>query len=350
MKQQLTVTNTIKAIQVKNLILGLSVLILINYTSNAQKINISPIKAALEPVPTKALFKMDGYYLWDPSLIKVGEKYHLFCSRWPAATDMEGWKQSQVIRAESDSLFGPYAFAEVVLQPEHHPWATQGVSNPKIIKLKEKYLLYHLGIPRWKTGFALAENITGPWEILDNPSINANNPALTVEENGTIYVLGKHKPKPHKDGMWDAYMHGFRASNYQAEFIPLNDNVGDSLNLLPNNYELEDPTLWIAQGLYNVICNDWEGKASGINKAILHYVSKDGIEYQLVSSDPIWSHIDGIPFESGETIGLNRLERPQVFLNENNQVIALLVAALPKSGPSFIVIRPVDKYMPVSIN
>lgn len=333
----------------KNAILYFLLLFFIHCASNAQKINVSPINAALKAVPTSATFKMDGYYLWDPSVIKVGEKYHLFCSRWPAETNMEGWKKSQVIRAESDSLFGPYKFLEVVLQPENHPWATQGIHNPKIIQLKEKYLLYHLGIPAWKTGFALADNITGPWEVWDYAPIHANNPAIAVEENGSLYVVGKHKPKPHKDGKWDAYMHGFRALNYQAEFIPLNDNVGDSLNLLPNNYELEDPTVWIAGGLYNVICIDWEAKASGINKSMLHYVSKDGIEYQLLSSNPIWSSLEGIPFENGEITGLSRLERPQVFLNDNNEVTALLAAALPKSGPSFIVLRPVDEYSPISV-
>lgn len=40
-----------------------------------------PLKDALRPVPETAIFKMEGYYLWDPSLIKVGATYHLFCSQ-----------------------------------------------------------------------------------------------------------------------------------------------------------------------------------------------------------------------------------------------------------------------------
>jgi hypothetical protein len=58
---------------------------------------------------------MEGYYLWDPSVIKVGDTYHLFCSRWPKDTEMKGWMKSHVIRAASKSLFGPYQFQEVVL-------------------------------------------------------------------------------------------------------------------------------------------------------------------------------------------------------------------------------------------
>src|SRR6478672_8809468 len=64
-------------------------------------------KEALKPVPKDAVFKMEGYYLWDPSVIKVRGTYHLFTSRWPVAGGTEGWKKSQVIRATSKSLFGP---------------------------------------------------------------------------------------------------------------------------------------------------------------------------------------------------------------------------------------------------
>ncbi|HKJ77982.1 MAG TPA: glycoside hydrolase family protein [Prolixibacteraceae bacterium] len=315
--------------------------------STAQKTDIPSLKNNLQLVPQSALFEMEGYYLWDPSVIKVGDQYHLFCSRWPEETDMSGWKKSQVIRAVSKSLFGPYTFAEVVLQPENHSWATQGVHNPKIIKLNDKYLLYHLGIPVWKTGFALADEITGPWEVLDYPPISTNNPSVTVEEDGSLYAVGKHKPEPHRDGKWDAYMHAFRANNCMDDFKPVTDNVGDTLNLLPNNFELEDPSVWKHKGLYNVVCNDWEGKATGISKSMIQYVSNDGIDYKLVSTEPIWSHQEGVPLKNGGTIRLSRLERPQVFLNENNEVIAMLAAALPESGnPSFIVIRPVDRYAP----
>lgn len=33
----------------------------------------SPLRSALRPVPESAIFKMDGWYLWDPSVIKVGD-------------------------------------------------------------------------------------------------------------------------------------------------------------------------------------------------------------------------------------------------------------------------------------
>ena len=67
---------------------------------NAQKINVSSINSALKPVPKTAAFTLEGYYLWDPSVLKVGEQSHLCCSRWPEETNMDGWKNSEDIRAE----------------------------------------------------------------------------------------------------------------------------------------------------------------------------------------------------------------------------------------------------------
>ena len=59
--------------------------------------NSNDLRDALLPVPKEAIFRMDGYYLWDPSVIKVGKTYHLFASRWPESTGMQGWKKSHNI-------------------------------------------------------------------------------------------------------------------------------------------------------------------------------------------------------------------------------------------------------------
>jgi hypothetical protein len=41
------------------------------------------LKDALKPAVKKGGFKMEGYILWCPSVIKVGNTYHMFASRWP---------------------------------------------------------------------------------------------------------------------------------------------------------------------------------------------------------------------------------------------------------------------------
>jgi hypothetical protein len=42
------------------------------------------LKDCLLPAPKNGGFAMDGYILWCSSVIKVGDTYHMFASRWPA--------------------------------------------------------------------------------------------------------------------------------------------------------------------------------------------------------------------------------------------------------------------------
>lgn len=303
----------------------------------------NPLRDALRPVPKDAVFKMDGFYLWDPSVIKVGDGYHLFASRWPEAGGMQGWFSSQVIRATSKSLYGPYTFAEVVLDPSKHPWATRGVHNPKIMRSGSRFLLYHLGIPVWKTGFAFADSIAGPWQPVDKPVIPVNNPAVLIKPDGSVYAVGKFKVKGAKEGELNCYMQAFTADSIMGPYTV----AGDAGNRLPHDFELEDPTIWWSNGRYNVICTDWKAKVTGIQKAVVYYTSRDGIHYTLFSNVPVWSQNDPIPVEGGEALHVSKVERPQVYVDENGAVEALLAAVHPpKTGPTYIVIRPAGKFTP----
>lgn len=299
---------------------------------------------ALRPVPPEAIFRMEGYYLWDPSVIKVGDTYHLFASRWPKSWGAEGWKKCHVIRAISKNLFGPYEFAQVVMTPEEHPWAHEGVHNPKIMRTGNRYVLYHIGIPGYTTGMMTADKIEGPWTPFPKPVIPTNNPALMQREDGSFYAVGKFKVKPPKDGSVDDYMDAYASSKLEGPY----EKLGDSGSRLPHNFELEDPTLWWANGQYNVVCLDWEGKATGVFKAFTYYTSTDGIRYRLHSEVPLWHRGEAIPLTDGSRLKVTRLERPQVFLDENKSVIALLAGAQPenRSDPWILIIRPVAGFRP----
>lgn len=299
-----------------------------------------PLTKALQPVPETAIFKMDGWYLWDPSVIKVGDTWNLFASRWPAAEKMKGWFHSHVIRATSKSLFGPYEFQEVVLHPSGHPWAKQAVHNPKVIKSGNRFLIYHLGIPVWQTGFAWADSIEGPWQPVAKPVFATNNPSIIERPDGTAYAVGKFKPKTTRDGEWDACMQAFEAPTINGPYHLL----GGPGNRLPGNFELEDPCVWMKDGRYHVLCTDWESKVTGIRKAIVHYTSGDGLKYDLVSQIPVWSQDDPLPLAGGGSMRISGVERPQVVLNDQGKVAALAVSAYPEikeSTPTFIIIRPV---------
>jgi len=305
----------------------------------------NPLKDALKPVPATAVFEMDGWSLWDPSVIKVGDTYNLFCSRWREKDGWDTWKHSQIIRATSKCLFGPYKFQEIVMEAKNHPWAKQGLHNPKIIKVGNKFLIYHLAIPQWKTGFLFADKIEGPWTPSAKPMVYTNNPALMVRKDGSVYVVGKFKVNdPDKKGKKLFYMNAFEAKSILGPF----KNISGNEDCLPGGFELEDPTIWWANNQYNLICTDWKAKATGIFKAIVMYTSKDGIHYKLFSQIPTWTRYEPIPVEGWNNVMPKLIERPQVYINENGALSALLVSAVKQAKPDqgIILIRPVDNFIP----
>jgi hypothetical protein len=302
----------------------------------------NPLRDALLPVPKDAVFKIDGYYLWDPSIIKVGDTYHLFVSRWPATNGMNGWMKSDVVQAVSKSLFGPYVFADVVLDPAKHPWARQGIANPKIMRVGNRFLLHYLGIPKWQTGFAFADNIEGPWTAVDKPVIPTMNVSLLIKPGGKVYAVGKFKissPIPNK---WDAFMRAYEADDLMGPYRI----VADDGNRLPNGFQLEDPAIWWANNQYNLLCTDWQGKITGINKAVVYYTSKDGVHYELFSNVPVWSQNDLIPVAGGDGLQVTKVERPEVYLDADGKVDAILAAVHPTNGATYVVIRPVKHFYP----
>src|SRR5580698_3498306 len=98
-------------------------------------------KDCLRPAPKHGGFAMDDYILWCSSVLKVGDTYHLFASRWPAQYGLGGWtKYSECVRATSTNLLGPYQFQEVVLQKRINNWDNSRVHNVKIVRAGDKFV------------------------------------------------------------------------------------------------------------------------------------------------------------------------------------------------------------------
>src|SRR6478672_8963995 len=147
------------------------------------------LKDAMKPAIKSGGFKMEGYILWCPSVIKVGNTYHMFASRWPEQYGLGGWtKYSEIVRATSNNLYGPYTFQEVVLQKREGYWDNDRAHNPKIVKAAKKYVLYYISSAN-ETGYAYADKITGPWIRIDSVAMPFSNPAPLVRKNGSVYVF-----------------------------------------------------------------------------------------------------------------------------------------------------------------
>jgi hypothetical protein len=293
------------------------------------------LSGAILAAPKQGGFGMDGFMLWCASVIKVGDTYHLFASRWPAEYGMAGWtKYSECVRATAKNLVGPYVFQEVVLQKRPGAWDNSRVHNVKIVRAGGRFVLYYINTAN-ETGYAVADAVTGPWLRCDAPAMKVSNPAILVRPDDSVYVFGRLR-----DSAGVNRGIGFTAPSYRGPYTI----VANGDNLLPNGGELEDPTIWWAHDQYNILLNDWKGYATGTSKAGAQYFSKDGVHYELMSAEPVFTKT--VKYADGTSETFNRRERPFVYTNEKNEVVGFFTACLPASGPSRIVAQAVDHYVP----
>ena len=165
---------------------------------------------------TKA-FQLDGYYLWDCSVIKVGDKYHMFSSRWEEKRGF-GWNwvfNSEVIHAVADKPEGPYEFKNVVLPRRGREYFDgMNTHNTCIKEYNGKYYLYYMGttyhvdpperdidiseylaIETWnrkRIGLAVADDINGEFVRRDTPLLEPRDCRYwdcTITTNPSVAIM-----------------------------------------------------------------------------------------------------------------------------------------------------------------
>lgn len=316
-------TNTIKCVALVCLFL-------------CSNLNAQTIKESMKPAIKNAGFKMEGFILWCPSVIKVGKTYHMFASRWPEQYGLGGWtKYSEIVRATSDNLYGPYTFREVVIQKREDFWDNDRAHNPKIVKSGNTFVLYYISSAN-ETGYAHSKTITGPWTRVATLPMPFSNPAPLVKRDGSIYVFGRKSINDIRIAQ------GYTAPSFDSNYSLLNNGK----NLLPGMNQLEDPTIWWSRNQYNVILSDFRGDATGVGKNGAQYYSHDGINYKLVSAEAVYTKT--VEYDDNTSQTFRRRERPFVYTDKKGRVIAFFTSCLTQDEQgkekSWIVVNPVDKY------
>jgi hypothetical protein len=306
----------------------------------SQSLFAQTLKDAMKPAVKNGGFKMEGYILWCPSVIKVGKTYHMFASRWPEQYGLAGWtKYSEIVRAESKNLYGPYTFREVVIQKREGHWDNDRAHNPKIVKAGKTFVLYYISSAN-ETGYAYSSSITGPWTRVDSVAMPFSNPAPLVRKNNSIYVFGRKAVNEIRIAQ------AYEAATFNSKYFL----VKEGRNMLPGNNQLEDPTIWYASGQYNVILSDFRGDVTGVNKNGAQYYSVDGIDYLPVSKDAVYTKT--VTYDDGTSTTFRRRERPFVYVNEDGKVAAFFTSCLMENEGkerSWIEVQPVDNYVPVKM-
>ena len=279
------------------------ILIGVAFTSSAAGA-VQPIIERLQPTPPEAGFRMAGYFVWGGSLIKVGDQYHLFASRWPQATRFpQGYRDhSEIVRATAPTPLGPYTFQEVVLVGRGGSWWDGKMChNPKIVRAGDTYVLYYIGSASKsglrKCGYAWSTSITGPWKRCDKPlpfGEDHNNPAPYIHEDGRVLIA-------------------FRDRQLNM-FIATADAFDGSYQIVARNlfgFKVEDSDLHFAHGRYHMVAEDNVGGLTGAVRHGAHLVSADG--WQWTPADPVKVYDHTLRWTDGTTTEAERRERPELF-------------------------------------
>lgn len=276
-----------------------------------------------QSVPENSGFKMEGYWVWGGSVIKVDSLYHMFASRWVKNSSFpENYRNSsEIVRATSSSPLGPYRFEEVIIgERDSTFWDSNMAHNPTIHKIGDKYVLFYIGsdfntfLPGTRSllrrvGYAVADMITGPWIRSDKPVINteSNNPAILVE-NDKIMLMYRDQ---------DLKVFLTEAQDFEGPYKMLNNNVW------PEN-KIEDFYLFRTGSRINLICEDNTGVISGHERWGVQLCSDDG-GLTWIKHTPLIAYDHDLARGDNHVLRCTRRERPQLLI-EDGKITCLITA------------------------
>lgn len=277
----------------------------------------------IQPVPKNSGFRMEGYWVWGGSLIKVKDTYHIFASRWKkdSAFPSSYRQNSEIVRAVATNPLGPYVFQEIVIgERDSVYWDSNMAHNPTIHQIDDQYVLFYIGSDFTTirensnyllrtVGYARALSIDGPWHRSDKPivDVESNNPAVLIEENNVKLL--------YRDAPLRVYM--AEATDFRGPYDLVNSNVWPE-------HKIEDFYMFKMNGSYHFICEDNVGGISGHERWGVHLYSKNGRD-GWQKYDPVVVYDHDINFIDDSILHCTRRERPQLFI-QNEGITHLLTS------------------------
>lgn len=279
----------------------------------------------LKPLKIDSGFRMEGYYIWCGSVIKVDNKYHMFASRWPEKEGFpDGYRcHSEIVRAVSDDPCGPFTFCETVISGRKgNWWDAQMAHNPTIHKIGDKFVLFYTGSqsinPSTRAiGYAYANKIDGHWSRSDT-SIelveDCNNPAVFVKPDHSIILVFRYA---------DLKIGIATSNTFDGHYKIQNHDI------MPH-IQLEDPYLYYNGKSYEIVLEDNAGKLTGHIRYGGSIISKNGIDNWTINPTSPVCYTHTLSYEDNSTILVERRERPQLIINQQGKATHLYTAVLYK--------------------
>lgn len=300
------------------------------------------ILSALRPARPDSGLSMPGYHIWGSSVVRVGETWHMFSSRWAERSPQEAAKlntfqvlqnyidHSEIVRAEADNPEGPYTFREVVLRARGGGhWDHHCCHNPCIVRAGGAFVLFFqtsIEAEKWhrRIGCATADNIAGPWSVCDEAidlGGSAVNPSVRIEPDGAVLMVYR---------ALQMRIAVARAARFAGPYELVNGDI------LPG-IRLEDPFVYRQGGRYHVILEDNQAQITGHERHGAHLVSDNGVSWRVHETQPR-AYTHAIEWTDGTSTTMDRRERPSLILEDDRPTH--LVTAVLHDGRSWSVVQP----------
>lgn len=360
-------------------------------------------------VKGQSVFQLPDSFVWCGSPVRIANQYYLFYSAWESGPGIPSFADSWVLYSKigcavSDFPDRNFHSLKIFLkgrkeQEDSTAWDAQITHNPLIKTFNGKYYLYYgaskdPGVqPKGSPGENLSKRnrvqqnqkigviefnsiedlLAGRFKRFDQPLLSPRtrvkskdvvdpSPPGTVARPDNIIVVNPavvFRPLDGKsllffkgniyDPEWRG-VHGVAIGDSPTgPFTATDEFVFDIDDGKGKKASAEDPYVWYHRKdkLFYAVVKDFNGKLTGGDPGIAMMQSKDGIKWRPAAK-PLFMKKELI-LNNGTHLKVNRLERPQLLLDESDDPIALFAACSiddcnpKKDGGTFNVQIPLKK-------
>ncbi len=359
-------------------------------TNNEIEINVQPIDAQLSTKGSSriltgpSVFQLNDHFVWGGSPIKGQDgRFYMIYSAFEkdvykfTTAWISGSKLGLAVSDYPDHDFKSLGFVynKDGYSPDISSWDAQCAHNPHIKRFNNKYYLYHIGTSdpqnvNFKSSvdsidrrsrlqqsqcigviefdsfqqlldgkFKQSKCILKPRTRVKSDYIVNPSPEGTVPKPDNIIVVNPsvvYRPYDKK------YLLYFKGNIYDPSWRGVHGvAIGNSPTgpFVAQNYEVfsleltngqktcaEDPYVWYNKRRkeFYAVFKDFNGAFTQEGPSLAWMHSKDGINWELMPT-PLFMKKE-LTLKSGETIKVNRLERPQLLLDKNDDPFVLFCA------------------------
>lgn len=374
----------------------------------AGPVNIDLIQRGDSKVPSSfSAFSLENHFVWCGSAIQAEEdgKYYLFYSAMESGPEqpkfIDAWLLGSMIGvAVSDSPYGGYKDIGIVYNKDGYcsdsgSWDSQSVHNPHIKRYNGKYYLYYCATvdpgenahikgklsrrdrlqQNQKLGVlcfnSVKELLEGKFSCNEQPllaprtrvkldNVLAPSPEGTVAKPDNLILVNPsmvYHPLKKKyylyfkgnvyDPTWRG-VHGVAIADApEGPFIVQDDYVFEFETEDNRKLNAEDPFVWYHRkdNCFYAVFKDFTGGFTKGMPGLAIMCSKDGIHWELPEHSLFMNK--EIVLKNGKHINVDRLERPQLLLDEKDEPIVLYSACsitplnMKQDGSSFNIQIPI---------